>query len=557
MRGKRNRRSDRHQAVQHDSGLMPYPGHSQDLLQIEGFVQAPNIQDALDFMALPDDTLMEDDLYSLGPTAPIETENFEKIQTETVPVKHSHGGLYSLLLIGCSLALFFIAGFVFWLYQPKAAFESRKAFLSQDIIFDGIKIDGLDVGGLTRSEALRKLQQSHNEQQNDLQLSVEVDGATFMITNQQLPYGRNTMDIIDAAFAVGRQGYPWMIGSDKTPFEIRYEHTRHIGETGAQFETKTAVSQEAVTNLLNLLAQKVNRNPQNAQLASFDFETRSFSVSRDMTGIRLDFIASAEAVLNILNTGQRQAHISLPTEVLLPQITAVELQNSLSLLSSFSTRTSADELRNTNIALAARAIHGMALMPGESFSFNQAVGQRTVQRGYQLAPAIAGGVLFDDIGGGICQVSSTLFNAAALANMSIITREPHAWPVSYVEKGLDATVNWPNIDFSFSNDTKSPVFIVTSFKNRDLSIEFYGMRKEEGESLRLETATISTKQPPGSPKYQQNPNLLPGEQRELKKARSGFVVDTYRIYLRDGQEFKRDKLFSSVYPMVQQVIEYN
>ena len=119
--------------------------------------------------------------------------------------------------------------------------------------------------------------------------------------------------------------------------------------------------------------------------------------------------------------------------------------------------------------------------------------------------------------------------------MSIQTREPHAWPVSYVEKGLDATVNWPNIDFVFKNDTKSPVFIVSSYKNRQLSIELYGIRKEERESIRLETAVISTSQPPASPKYQQNTNLLPGEERELKKARNGFVVETYRVFLRDGQ----------------------
>ena len=554
MAGTRKRRSEKHQTAQYASGV----GENQDDIyvieqfgqfeQLEGFVQAPNIQEAGDFMSLPDSGF-EDEVIDSGGS--------DQIQTEFPGSKSSNYGLYNFILIFCSLVLIVMGAFVFWFHQPKAAFETRKALLSQDIIFEGVKIDGLDVGGMNRYQAMQSLHQSAGALQSNLQLRVEVDGAIYLITEQQLPFGRNTLDVIHAAYAIGRQGYPWMVGSDKTPFDIRYEHTKHIQDVGAQFETKAAFSQDAVHHVAMQLADKVNKDAQNAQLASFDFDTRSFSVSRDITGIKLDVEAAASSIMNVLKTGSSQVSMSLQTEKILPQFTAVELQNSLSLLSSFSTKTSGDELRNTNISLAAHAIHGTALLPGESFSFNQIVGQRTVQRGYQLAPAIAGGVLFDDIGGGICQVSSTLFNAAALANMSIQTREPHAWPVSYVEKGLDATVNWPNIDFVFKNDTKSPVFIVSSYKNRQLSIELYGMRKEEGESVRLETAVISTSQPPSSPKYQQNVNLLPGEQRELKKSRNGYVVDTYRVFLRDGQAYKRDKLFSSVYPMVQQVIEFN
>lgn len=551
MAGSHKRRSEKHQTAQYPSTA----GENHDYLytfepfeQFEGFVQVPNIQDAGDFMSLPDSGFEEE---------VIDRGDSDQLQSGYPHSKSSGSGLYNFILIVCSLALIVMGGFVFWFYHPKASFEARKAHISQDIIFEGVKIDGVDVGGMNRYQAMQSLHQANESLQSNLQLRVEVDGAVYMITQQQLPFGRNTVEIIHAAYAIGRQGFPWMVGSDKTPFDIRYEHTRHIQDVGAQFETQAAFSQEAVRHVAMQLAEKVNKDPQNAQLASFDFDSRSFSVSREITGTKLDIEAAAASIMQTLKNGQDHGSISLQTEKILPQITAVELQNSLSLVSSFSTKTSGDELRNTNIALAARAIHGTALLPGESFSFNRVVGQRTAQRGYQLAPAIAGGVLFDDIGGGICQVSSTLFNAAALANMSIQTREPHAWPVSYVEKGLDATVNWPNIDFVFKNDTKSPVFIVSSYKNRQLIIELYGMRKEERESIRLETAVISTSQPPSSPKYQQNTNLLPGEERELKKARNGFVVETYRVFLLDGQAYKRDKLFSSVYPMVQQVIEYN
>ena len=138
-------------------------------------------------------------------------------------------------------------------------------------------------------------------------------------------------------------------------------------------------------------------------------------------------------------------------------------------------------------------------MPGETFSFNDRVGERTAQKGYQMAPAIAGGTTFDEIGGGVCQVSSTLFNAAAMSDMTIVNRSPHAWPSSYIDKGLDATVNWPNLDFSFRNNRETPVFIIAGYAKRKVTVEIYGMISGPGETVALDTTLISTTKPPGEP----------------------------------------------------------
>jgi len=141
--------------------------------------------------------------------------------------------------------------------------------------------------------------------------------------------------------------------------------------------------------------------------------------------------------------------------------------------------------------------------------------------------------------------------------MSIVDRSPHAWPVSYLDRGLDAAVNWPNLDFKFKNDQQTPVFIIAQYQKRTLTIEFYGLMSGPGESIALETQLISTTKPPREPAFQQNVNLPAGTQKELKKARTGYVVDTYRVYLRDGREYRREKLFTSKYRMVQQLIEFN
>ena len=139
----------------------------------------------------------------------------------------------------------------------------------------------------------------------------------------------------------------------------------------------------------------------------------------------------------------------------------------------------------------------------------------------------------------------------------ITTREPHAWPSNYVDMGLDATVNWPNLDFAFRNDTGNPVFIAAGFSGRTLTVELYGRVTDPSESIVLQTELIATTQPPAEPEYRQNTSLLPGTRQEVKKARTGYQVDTYRVYLRDGLQYRREKLFTSKYPMIRQLIEYN
>jgi len=294
-----------------------------------------------------------------------------------------------------------------------------------------------------------------------------------------------------------------------------------------------------------------------AMIASFDFDTKAFTVTRDEPGAVVEAQDVYEAITASLDAGRLRDTIRLTAKPVLPQVTSVELQNSFTRLSAFMTETTRDELRNRNILLASRAVMGTTVLPGGTFSFNQVVGERTAEKGYQMAPAIAGGITFDEIGGGVCQVSSTLFNAVAMADMTIVTRSPHAWPSSYVDKGRDATVNWPNLDFAFKNNKMTPVFIVASYANRSLTVEVYGMRADPAERIELETELMNTTQPPGEALYQRNPSLAPGTEKQLKAARTGYVVDTYRVYLRDGVPYRREKLVTSDYRMVQQVIEYN
>ena len=197
------------------------------------------------------------------------------------------------------------------------------------------------------------------------------------------------------------------------------------------------------------------------------------------------------------------------------------------------------------------------MLPGETFSFNKATGQRTAEKGYREATAISGGQSVPEVGGGVCQTRSTLFNAVARANLEIVERSPHAWPSTYVAKGMDATVNWPNLDFKFKNNTDWPVFIVAYYKSRKVTVELYGMGLGDGVSVDLESEVIRTIEPSSEIKYVQNTSLPAGTQQETIKARTGYEVVTYQVWYQNGKEVNRVQLCKSTYKAYQATVEYN
>ena len=466
-------------------------------------------------------------------------------------------GLWFLVVVICLGLLGGMCYVVFDAYQPNDTFELKLDWMKRDTFFDGVFVDGVHVGGMTMAQAEQALQMDGAAQHQGLDITLTVDKDTLKITNAQLPFERNTQAVLETAYAIGRQGFPWMLGSGHTPFETRFQHTQQTLRKQAHLSTQVTYDEAQLRALANSIAAERTRQPINAIIAEFDFQTRNFTVTQDVPGAVLNADLLFARLKAALDAGEYTARLAIETVPVLPTVTSVELKNGFARLASFTTNTTSDEKRNTNIRLAAQAISGTTLMPNETFSFNERVGERTAQKGYQMAPAIAGGTTFDEIGGGVCQVSSTLFNAVALSDMTIVSRSPHAWPSSYIDKGLDATVNWPNLDFVFRNNRETPVFLIAGYNKRKVTVEVYGMMKGPGESVALDTTLISTTKPPDEPTYQQNTSLPPGTQRVAKQARTGYVVDTYRVYLRNGREYRREKLFTSNYRMIPKTIEYN
>ena len=439
----------------------------------------------------------------------------------------------------------------------NATHESYRQFMNSDRIFSGVYIDGVHVGGMTRAEAVDAVSQVPGGEGSTFAITVNVGGNAWQIDSNTVPLYRNIDEVVLQAYAVGRMNTTSIRGTTITPFRQRLSTVQDALTNPRAYYTITTYDRDVVRQIIDGIAASINREPVNASVATFDPSTKTFTFNSDESGVYVDAEQIYQAVTGLLDSGRYQETVWVEPQIQLASVTKAELMNTFGRISSFTTETTSSANRNTNIRLAAEAISHTTLLPGETFSFNQATGQRTEAKGYKPASAIAGGETFDEIGGGVCQTSTTLFNAVARANLKITDRDPHAWPSNYVEKGEDATVNWPNLDFRFKNDTEWPIFIVANYANRKVTVEIYGKTLGEGVTIDLVSETTYVKEPPSEPLYVYNPDLKVGQEKTTVKARTGYTVETYKVWYKNGQEIKREKLHTSHYKMYQQTIEYN
>ncbi|MBQ9943400.1 MAG: VanW family protein [Clostridia bacterium] len=471
--------------------------------------------------------------------------------------QRKHNNIWAIVIAACLGCLFLMGYFVVQLHKPYEEFCEKTAVVMQDTFAQGIIVDGVHIGGMTREQARQAVLMHAGYDQQELHIILEVEGYQWILTNQQLPVQRNIEAVLDMAYVIGRRGSPETIGMGITPMQCKYNDIQNTRNNIVYLNTQVTYDPATLRELVRMVAQTINRPARDAQVASFDFNTRSFTFTDEMTGLHLNEDLLYQTLLDTLERKNYRASIRMEAEKTFPNVTRVELMNSFSLISSYTTQTTSDQNRNNNVDLAARAVMGKVVMPGEEFSFNQTTGQRTTEKGYLPAAAIAGGTTVDEVGGGVCQVSSTLFNAAVMADMTIVKRSPHTWPSNYVDKGRDATVNWPNLDFVFRNDRSTPIFIVAYYKNRQCTVEIYGASLGPGEGRDMASVVIDVTEPPSEPIRNYNPELPWGTEKEVKKARTGYVVETYKIYTRNGQEYKRERICTSTYRVIQQVIDYN
>ena len=255
--------------------------------------------------------------------------------------------------------------------------------------------------------------------------------------------------------------------------------------------------------------------------AGYDPATKS--ITPEQLGADFD-VTEAQAILDAAQPGET---VSVPASIQRPAVTAEALKGVLfrDVLGTCKTHVSGTAARISNVKLSASTINGYVLNCGDVFSYNGAVGQRTAARGYQAAPAYVKGETVDEIGGGICQTSSTLYLACLRSNLEIVQRYAHRYAPSYITWGLDATVSWGGPDYQFANDTNYPIKIVTSYSGGYLTVTIYGT-KVDNTTVKMTTEKLSDT--PYETIYEDDPTLAPGTEKVKTTPYTGHKVRSYR-----------------------------
>lgn len=278
---------------------------------------------------------------------------------------------------------------------------------------------------------------------------------------------------------------------------------------------------------------------------------RSYSVIASKDGVRVNW----DTLLRFIDQAALRSaprHVAVPTETWSPRLTTLdaEMLQSRSVIASFTTYFSpANRARVNNIAQVAATLDGRVIRPGETFSFNEAVGPRTQAAGYDEAPVIDNGVLVPGVGGGICQVSTTLFNAVLLAGLPVVERWPHALFLERYPVGRDATVSYGSQDFRFRNDSDSVLLLNVVAADDFVEVKLSGVAFAR--RVELSTSPIRDVVPPrSSPTYPRilvDPALAPGQRDDLEPGIEGCSVSVRRsVHGPDGQLLFTDE-FESVY----------
>ena len=443
------------------------------------------------------------------------------------------------LLTGLILIAFLIIGARLYGY---ANFIKMRNAVARATYFDGTRVEGVDVSAMTLADAISYWDASVEPQYANRTATLD-DGTS--VTAAQMGYASDYRAVLESVWNEQRAG----------TLRERYQGLRAQAGASRDYPVTRAMYDDAVVReFAAYVASGIDAAGAEASVTGFDEATYTFTFSEGRSGATLDrdkLALDVEAALDA-GGGSVTRAISFTT----PKVTAAELAQRYGLVASAVTNaSSSSDARLTNVKLATQAINGTVLEPGEEFSFNEVVGQRTAARGYQMAPAFSGGEVTEELGGGICQVSTTLFNAAVKSNLEITERHPHSMPVSYVDKGKDATVNWGSQDLKFVNNTDTTIYVMAVVSSdKRVKIGLFGKTLEGGVTITVEAEITDTYE--FETTYQVNAFLQPGQTSVLQAGRTGYRAVAYKMtWSKDGALLNKEVLYTSTYAKRDAIIE--
>lgn len=392
-------------------------------------------------------------------------------------------------------------------------------FRTSDIICRGVSIATVEVGGLSKDQASRAVQDWSRKQASRNITLVALD-RRWSGALSDMGVRIDWQPSIEQAYSLGR--------NDFSLNSIICALTS--GGAGKSIVPRVLVDHSRLEKTLRKVAQAVNAPHKDARLKIIDSK---LEIQQDVVGLQLDEKAALKAVSKGVQSGQ--SLVRLPVIPDHPEVTAKDAASINTLLASFSTPFNRGKVGRThNLTLAAQSIDGTILKPGGVFSVNDTVGPRLAGRGYRTAQIFVKGKLEDGLGGGVCQVSSTLFNAVLLTGLTIKERAPHSQVVPYVTPGRDATVAYGQTDFRFQNTANHPIGIIANVQGSRLVVQIYGSAADKKE-VSLSTSVV--KRTTAGAKTVVDASLPEGHKQIVTKGAGGLQVILYRkIKTTDGAD---------------------
>lgn len=489
------------------------------------------------------------------------------------------------------------------LLSISVIFASAVGKLDGDTVYEGIYFRDIPLGGKTREE-VKQIISEYEESTSGQEFTAKFHDISITFSPGAVGFNYNAEEMAQAAYDTYRTGgklervlQVWRAKNGKVEIKSSYLDDEELFKQTA----KTLLSEQGITDAPYTLTYSdtavtvtVNDTGEYVDIDAFYSQMKQRMEVEDYTVLELQGrpigTPSAEDIYNAiyvkaenaraetvngktriiphvvgrsvdkkaleehLNKGEKSFQLKLNKTYPTIKTENIEGQFFHDVLGTYRTNYNAGlKGRSQNVALAAKKINGTVLNNGDIFSFNKTVGKRTTAAGFSTATIFTNGELSEELGGGICQVSSTLYYATLLADLKIVERRNHMFTVSYAKNGLDATVAYGSIDFRFKNNYSAPIKILASASGGVMSVTILGT-KEENKKVELVTQTLETT--PFPTEYVEVDNLKAGQQRVKQNGLNGYKVAATKI-VKDGSGnvLRKESLGTSVYQPLKKVIE--
>jgi vancomycin resistance protein YoaR len=387
------------------------------------------------------------------------------------------------------------------------------------VMMPKVMIESIDFTGKTKDQVISTLFDAYGNTILEKNVEIIAPEKIYYVSYRELNVKYNIMEVVDKAYEYGRN----------ENFFYKYLLIRK-GEK-QEFDLNFTYDESPINKVISEMEKAINKESINATIGLL--YAGRFEVKDEIKGVKLDSLKLLSDINSKIQSESKDLTLIAPIEETNAAITGEDLRAINANVGSYSTSFFNSSVnRINNITLATEVINGTVLMPEEVFSFNETLGARTESKGYKNAHIILDGEYVDGLGGGICQVSSTLYNAALLAGLEIVERHHHTYPSTYVPLGQDASVDYGNLDIKIRNNEEYPIYIYGYTKNKTVTFIIYS----NNELNKIAKVVVNDIYKIYQPKYKiiEDPYLRMGVERIEKKAHTGYKVNVYRVFYQNN-----------------------